>query len=154
MEQKALVDTVPIEQLIHKLGAEAVFGAPRMENGETIIPVAQVEFGFGYGGGYGQSQGDGEEEDAASAAAAPPQAGQEAPQAAEEGGGGGGAGGRVTPRGYIRISSEGVKYEPITDETRIPLAGILMGAWTIFWVAMTIRTITKAVASIMRARRQ
>jgi uncharacterized spore protein YtfJ len=149
MEQKALVDTVPIEQLIHKLGAEAVFGAPHTEKGETIIPVAQVEFGFGYGSGYGQSQGDDEDEDEEATPEAAPEAAQ---KAGEGGGGGGGAGGRVTPRGYIRISAEGVKYEPIMDETRIPLAGILMGAWTIFWIAMTIRTLVKAVASVQRAK--
>jgi hypothetical protein len=46
----------------------------------------------------------------------------------------------------VRISTEGVQFEPIFDQTRIPLAGILMAAWSVFWVAATIRTIAKAIA--------
>lgn len=54
--------------------------------------------------------------------------------------GGAGAGGRVAPRGYIRIASDGVKFEPIMDQARIALAGIAMSAWSVFWISKTIRT--------------
>lgn len=122
--------TAPIEQLVDRLGAQSVFGPPTQEQGITIIPVAQLALGFGYGGGYGQSG------DEAS----------EAEQAGEGGGSGGGAGGRATPCGYIRITADGVTYEPIEDKTRIPLAGIALVAWIVFWVMLTVRVIAKAVA--------
>ncbi|MEZ4682447.1 MAG: hypothetical protein R2932_50400 [Caldilineaceae bacterium] len=39
---------------LKKIGANAVFGAATNEEGVTVIPVAQVAYGFGYGGGYGK----------------------------------------------------------------------------------------------------
>jgi uncharacterized spore protein YtfJ len=131
--------TEPIEQMLAQLGVKSVFGEPRSEGGATIIPVAQISCGFGYGGGYGRS---GE---------AP------APETTEgekdEGGGSGaGGGGQAKPCGYIRITADGVTFQPITDETRIPIAGILFAAWAVFWVMLTIRTITKAVAKTRQAK--
>jgi len=137
MAAKPEFSTAPIEQMLAKLGVESVFGAPTKEGETTIIPVADVAVGFGYGSGYGS----GGEEPTANAA-------QEAStvKSGEGGGGGGGGGGRSTPRGVLRITSQEVYYEPIVDPTRIPLAGILMVAWTVFWVTATIRAIAKAVA--------
>lgn len=140
--------TEPIEQMIDKIGVQSVFGAPIEQPGVTIIPVAQLAYGFGYGSGYGRSNGD-DAPNAADVAAATPAA-DGAP--AEGGGVGGGAGGRATPCGFIRINAEGITYEPITDNTRIPLAGILFAAWAVFWVMATIRTITKAVAKTRQAK--
>jgi uncharacterized spore protein YtfJ len=134
MQQETTTHTAPIEQMVAKLGVETVFGKPTVEGEVTIIPVAQAEYAFGYGGGYGRGP-NGE--------AANPERDQ---STAEGGGSGGGAGGRVTPRGYVRISPQEIKFEPIIDETRVPLAGILLVAWIVFWVMATIRTIAKAVA--------
>jgi uncharacterized spore protein YtfJ len=136
MEHQTTPNTTPIEQMLAKLNADAIFGAPTTEGDVTIIPVAQTEYGFGYGGGYGRGPNPRPEETS----------GQAGAEASEGGGSGGGAGGRVTPRGFLRISSQEVKFVPITDETRIPLAGILMVAWVVFWVMATVRTIAKAVA--------
>ena len=58
----------------------------------------------------------------------------------------------VTPRGYIRIAPEGVSYESIDDQKVIPLAGIFMVAWSVFWIAATIRYIAKQVAKTRQAR--
>lgn len=142
MEQKEWVNTKPIEQLVGELGAHSIFGEPTREQGAVIIPVAQVVFGFGYGGGSGTApakpggaQGAGEEK-------------------AEGGGGGAGAGGRATPRGYIRITPEGVKYEPIQNEAVIPVAGIVMVAWSVFWITATVRYIAKLVAKTKQAHRR
>ena len=63
----------------------------------------------------------------------------------EGGGGGGGAAGRATPHGYIRITPEDVSYKPISDDERIPLAGIFMIVWSVFWVALTARTLIKTI---------
>ena len=146
METKELVDTAPIAQLVDNIGAKSVFGEPTTENGVMIIPVAQVEYGFGYGGGYGSDPTAGEVEDGTDQGAAE----ESAP--GEGGGGGGGAGGRATPRGFIRITPEEVSYEPISDDTRVPLAGILMIAWSVFWIALTVRTLIKAVARTKQAQ--
>lgn len=137
MEQQTVPSTAPIEQMLEKLGVDAVFGKPTTEGEVTIIPVAQVEMGFGYGSGYGRAP---EAEQANRSEV------QASPQGGEGGGGGGGGGGRATPRGYVRITPQEVKFQPIIDETRIPLAGILMVAWSVFWIAATIRSVAKSIA--------
>jgi uncharacterized spore protein YtfJ len=133
-------NTEPIHQMLQRLGAQTVFGEPTTQNGVVVIPVAEVT--MGYGGGYGPGG----------------QATTGAPTATGEGGAGagsgGGAGGRSTPRGFIHISAEGVKFQPITDETRISLAGIIMVAWIVFWVMATVRAIAKAVAKTQQMKWQ
>ncbi len=147
METNKMVNIKPIEQVIENLDANSVFGKPTTEHGVVVIPVAQVSFGFGYGGGYGEGQSD---PGKGAAADATPE--EIAAMVTEGAGGGAGAGGRVSPRGYIRISPESVIYESIDDQKVIPLAGILMVAWSVFWIAATIRTIAKQVAKTRQAR--
>jgi uncharacterized spore protein YtfJ len=142
MEVKEIQNTTPIQQMLEKLSAQTVFGQPATEGDKTVIPVAEVTFGFGYGGGYGRgNNGAGQSTENGHSTAT-----------GEGAGSGGGAGGRTTPRGYIRITPDEVKFEPIIDETRIPLAGILMVAWSVFWVMATIRVIAKAVAKTRQQR--
>ena len=138
MQNEMQPATAPIEQMVERLGVRSVFGEPLHEQGTTVIPVAQVTLGFGYGSGYGRSNDEpADERDGA--------VGELSAQ--DEGGGtGGGAGGRAIPCGYIRISDDGVSYEPIEDKTRIPLAGIVLAGWAVLWIGLTIRTIAKAVA--------
>ena len=122
--------TEPIEQLFEKLKVDAVFGQPIQEGDVTIIPVAEVGVGFGYGAGQGpavEEQGDEGDEQADSST----------------GGVGGGGGGKATPRGFIKITPEGVFFESTLDEGRVALAGIAMSAWAIFWIAATIRAFVK-----------
>lgn len=145
MNASELVNTASIEQFVERIGVNKVFGAPVQEGGATIIPVAQVEFGFGYGGGYGHAS----DVDAS----ASENRDDSASEPGEGGGGGGGAGGRSTPRGYIHISAEGVKFTPIVDELRIPLGGLLVGAWSVFWIAMTIRTIARGIVAVRTQKR-
>ena len=117
--------TQPIEQLFEKLKVEAVFGQPVQEGDVTIIPVADVGVGFGFGSGRNPAaDAEGEDGD---------------PAVSE----GGGAGGKATPRGYIKITPEGVDYESTLDEGRVALAGIAMVAWAVFWITMTIRAFVK-----------
>jgi uncharacterized spore protein YtfJ len=142
IDMNTMPNTEPIHQMLQRLGAQTVFGEPTTQNGVVVIPVAEVTMGFGYGGGYGPGG----------------QATTGAPTATGEGGAGagsgGGAGGRSTPRGFIHISAEGVKFQPITDETRISLAGIIMVAWIVFWVMATVRAIAKAVAKTQQMKWQ
>jgi uncharacterized spore protein YtfJ len=109
----------PIEHMLERLEVGAAFGQATTTGAVTVIPVAAIALGFGYGAGGGS-----------------------APAGAEQGsggGGGGGGGGRAEPRGYIKITPEGVKFESITDQGRIALAGIAMAAWNVFWISATIR---------------
>jgi uncharacterized spore protein YtfJ len=112
--------------MIEGLGVGAVFGEPIKDGGVTVVPVAEVRLGFGYGSGSGR----GREEES-----------EGAPTTGEGSGSGGGAGGRASARGYIRISSEGVRFEPLPDVTRIALAGIAFAAWSVFWISRTIRAV-------------
>jgi uncharacterized spore protein YtfJ len=114
----------PVEEAIEQMNVSAVFGEPVKEGDVTIIPVAEVNVMFGYGYGFGEGPTDDDET-----------------EMGVGGGAGGGARGRATPRGYIRITPEGVCFESIENETTIPLAGIAMVAWSVFWVMKTIRTI-------------
>ena len=121
--------TEPIEQLFEKLSVDAVFGQPIQEGDVTIIPVAEVGIGFGYGSGQSPAT---EEE------------GDEADSGKGEGVSGGvGGGGKATPRGYIKITSDGVIFVSTLDEGRVALAGIAMSAWAIFWIAKTIRAFAR-----------
>ncbi|MBX3010515.1 MAG: hypothetical protein KF832_03370 [Caldilineaceae bacterium] len=139
MDAKMEPNTEPIRLMLQQVGAKSIFGEPIIQGGVVVIPVAQVQFGFGYGGGYGHSD-------------ATPKPDATTGSAAEGGGGGGGAGGHSAPRGFIRIAGDEVKFEPITDENRIPLAGILMVAWSVFWVTATIRVIAKVIAKTQQTK--
>ena len=152
MDPKAMVDTTPIERMVERLGANSIFGEPTKEHDAVIIPVAQVEYGFGFGGGYGEG-GDSEDSDKSEESGEGEGGQEETGSTGEGGGGGGGAGGRATPRGYIRITPDEVSYEPIQDENRIPLAGIVMVAWSVFWVMATVRYIAKVVGKTKQANR-
>lgn len=118
----------PIEEMLERLTVAATFGAPVKEGDVTLIPVASVAYGFGYGAGSGTRPAD--------------EAGAEA-ESAEGQGAGGGGGGMARPMGYIRVNPEGVKYEPLFDPAKVSIAGILMAAWTVFWITKTLRAFVR-----------
>ena len=115
----------PIEKLFEKLKVDAVFGEPIKEGDVTLIPVADVGVGFGFGSGQN------------------PAAETEEGEAESSQGMGGGGGGKASPRGYIKISPDGVTFESTMDENRVALAGIAMTAWAVFWIAAAIRAFAK-----------
>jgi uncharacterized spore protein YtfJ len=94
--------TGPIESLVRTIGIDTVYGAPVTKGRTTVVPVAEVRTGFGFG------------RDPAS-------------EAQIGGGGGGGAGLRITPRGYLEITTEGVRYRPIYSYTPFVAGGALLG---------------------------
>ena len=127
MNDEARPNLEPIEKMVDALGVGAVFGEPIREGDVTVVPVAEVRFTFGYG--YGSGQGRGEETEGS-------------PSTAEQGSGGGsGAGGRASAKGYVRISADGVRFEPVLDVTRLALAGIAFAAWSVFWIGRTMRAV-------------
>jgi len=126
MNDEARPNLESIEKMIDELGVGAVFGEPIREGGVTVIPVAEVRFAFGYG--YGSGRGRGEKAEGS-------------PSTDEGSGGGSGAGGRASAKGYIRISADEVRFEPVVDVTRLALAGIAFAAWSVFWLGRTMRAV-------------
>ncbi|HEY8478038.1 MAG TPA: spore germination protein GerW family protein [Chloroflexota bacterium] len=121
MEVERLV--AAIEALPQSASVRAVFGEPIRVGERVVVPVARV------GGGFGVGFGEGER---------PPEGERAAPR-----GRGGGGGGRVTARpvAVIEITPEAVHVRPIVDATRLALAGMLLVAWNVFWVTLTIRAL-------------
>jgi uncharacterized spore protein YtfJ len=134
MNEKYEAPALPIEEMLQRLNASSVFGEPTREGATTVIPVASVSYAFGAGGGYGKPPA-GEAAEVGEAAAEL--------DTGEGGGSGGGGGGRAKPLGYIRLDADGAHFDPIQDQSRIALAGIMMVAWAIFWVTATIRAFAK-----------
>jgi uncharacterized spore protein YtfJ len=127
MNDEARPNLEPIEMMVDRLGVDAVFGEPIREGGVTVIPVAEVRFAFGYG--YGSGRGRGQEADSG-------------PRMDEGSGGGSGAGGRASAKGYVRISADEVRFEPVLDVTRLALAGIAFAAWSVFWIGRMMRALS------------
>ena len=90
-----------VAQIAERIQASAdvkvVFGEAVTANGHTIIPVAQVMYGFGGGSG----------------------------QAAEGSGGGGGGGVRVKPLGVLEVTDADTRFIPIVDVGRLALYGLV-----------------------------
>ncbi len=111
------------QEMQTKAGVRSVFGEVIEVDGHKLIPVASVAYGFGVGGGQGpkrQEKGD------------------------ALGGGGGGAGMRIEPIALIEVTNGALKIQPIVNVTRIAIAGMLLSAWTVFWVTRTIRKVAAA----------
>jgi uncharacterized spore protein YtfJ len=114
-----------IERIVERFNVNAVFGEVRREGEVAIIPVAQVgtSFGFGYGSGEGPAEGE---------------------ERFPTGGGGGGGGmGGAKPRGFVKITPHGVSFEPTANPFQIPLAGIALVAWSVFWITWTVRAFAR-----------
>jgi len=103
-----------------KANVNAVFGKPVTAEGRTVIPVAEIGYGFAMGFG----QGPAAEEETAE-------------ETAEETGGGGGAGGGVKarPLAIVEVTPEGTWVKPIVDEQKVTLAGAMLAGWTVFCLA-------------------
>lgn len=122
----------PIEQAIDRMDVSRVYGEPTREGDTIIIPVAEhtIAFGYGFGSGEGPVEPAG-------------QAAGEAGRTATGGGAGGGAWGGTKPRGFIKITPAGVVYESAIDINRLGLAGLILGAWNVFWIALAVRAFSR-----------
>jgi uncharacterized spore protein YtfJ len=117
---------VRLEDMQAQASVDAVYGQPVTVGEKVVIPMASVAYGFGLGFGEGTDQAAGESGGCAG------------------GGEGGGMGAR--PLGVIEITPEHTRVEPYVNEQAVTLAGMVLGAWSIFWVAA-------AVIRIMGGRR-
>lgn len=122
MAVNRLFDTV--EQARETARWQAAFGEAQVVEDKTIIPVAQISYGFALGFGSGEGPSEGEAEPASS------------------GEGGGTAGGAQSkPLGAIVVTPECVYFQEVRDEGKIALAGVALVAFAILQVAKTLRTI-------------
>ena len=103
---------------------QAAFGEPQVVEDKTIIPVAQISYGFGlgFGSGEGPSKGEGE------------------PASSGEGGGTAG-GAQSKPLGAIVVTPECVYFQEVRDEGKIAMAGVALVAFAILQVTKTLRAI-------------
>lgn len=85
-------------------GAGTCFGMPISAGDRTVIPVAEVVYGFGFGWGGGSSD-EGDRTDFAVGS-----------------GGGGGGGTKARGVAVIEVSPGGVQIHPVRDRTAIALA--------------------------------
>ncbi len=110
-----------IEDLRDKADANAVYGEPVTVGDKTIIPVADIKYGFGFGFGEGPTEPDEHDDD----------------DPASHGGGvmGGVA---ASPVAALEITADGVVVRSVEDEGKIAMAGIFTGVWAIFWIAKII----------------
>jgi uncharacterized spore protein YtfJ len=113
-----------IEQARDAANWRSAFGEPQVVEGKTIIPVAQVSYGFGLG--FGQEGSALEDEDEAGAGG--------------EGGGGGG-GVSAKPYGVIVVTPDDVYFEEVEDSSKIAILGIALSAFAVYQITKTLRAI-------------
>ncbi|MEI7924723.1 MAG: spore germination protein GerW family protein [Chloroflexota bacterium] len=112
-----------LAQVMHipdRANAAACFGTPVTSGDRTIIPVADIAYGFG--AGWGGSQGN------------------EATPGGSGGGGGGGA--RTRAIAVIEVAPDGVRILPIEDQTSIRIAAITFASAA---TAILARTLLKLI---------
>ena len=106
-----------IEKLAAQLGQSAsvknVYGEPIQAGDKTIVPVAQIAYGFGGGYGHGKNKMKQQNEPA------------ETNQEAGEGAGGGG-GIVAKPKGVNEITARSTRFIPASG-TKILITGLVTG---------------------------
>lgn len=113
-----------VREIRDRVSVDAAFGKPIQAEGRMLIPVAQVRMGMGLG--FGESQPTDQ-----------PSAESSADLLTGDSGGGG-AGGGARPIALIEISPEHTEIKPIVDQGKLTIAGILLGMWVAFWLAVTL----------------
>ena len=114
----------PIAELLERsLSIHHVYGEPVHHGDTTVIPVAQVAYGFGAGGG----QGPGPRKNTSHEG--PP--GEDSKDTRTEAQGAGGGGGvRMTPVGALEIDQDGTRFvrlHPVTPWLSAGVVGLVVG---------------------------
>ncbi len=119
MAGEQIVQTVLNAQ--ERASVKQVFGEPTQNGDRTVIPVAAISqsFMFGWGGGPEKTNAQGERVRI----------------------GGEGASGNVVARpiAVVELTPQETRVIPVQDETRVTLAGMALGGWSIFWITATLR---------------
>ena len=112
----------PIAELLERtLSIKHVYGAPVQHGDTTVIPVAQVAYGFGAGGGRGPR---------GAPATGPSEVSSSHNTRPEAQGAGGGCGVRMTPVGALEIGPRGtrfVQFRPLGPLAGAAALGVLAG---------------------------
>ena len=97
---------------------DAVFGQPVQTGDKIVIPIASVSYGFGLGFGEARAKRPrGRRRQRAEAAA---------------------AGVIARPLGLVEITPEQHARRADCNEQTVGLAGMLLGAWSVFWIARAV----------------
>lgn len=123
-----------IDKMSDEVNVNAVFGEPREAGEHVLIPVAELQYGFGVGAGTAEGGESHEKEEEAEAES-------EAKPGGVAEGAGGGAGAKARPLATIVVGPDGVTVKAIMDEQKIALAGILLSAWAVGWLAVVLKTL-------------
>ena len=111
----------PIAAIIERsLNIKHVYGEPIQRGDTTVIPVAQVMYGFGAGGGEGRRRRRNETS-------------SDDPGGPEGQGSGGGGGLRMTPAGALEVGPGGTRFVPFRQIQPLlgaAAVGLLLG-WLI-----------------------
>lgn len=105
-EEGGLVEALA-ERLGRRSSVELAFGGPVERDGVTVMPVAQVRYGFGGGSGAGGA-------------------------GVQRGSGSGGGGGlKVRPIGFVRLAGGHAEFVPVTDpvERARALVAAALAGW-------------------------
>ncbi len=98
-----------------RITVDACFGAPVKTATETIIPVAKVRYAYG----MGASQRSAAEGDHGEIGAAGPYGGKMS----------------SVPLGVVTVTEDDMRLETVIDEQKVATLGMLVAAWTVFWLA-------------------
>ncbi len=101
----------------------SAFGEPLLFDNRTVIPVAQVGYGFGLGFGH------------------PDDIPEDETVLAAEGQGGAGGGAMSRPLGAIVVTDDEVYFEEAVDAGKIALAGVLLAGVIAVQAAATLRAL-------------
>jgi len=144
-----------LDKVSEEVNVNAVFGTPETVEDTTLIPVAEIIYGFGAGAGSAPAGVSPEEagcEDVECDCDEECECDQECDEECDcdchehvddeaAMGAGGGAGARARPIAYIAVGPEGTRVQPIIDEQKVALAGIALGFWAIGWIGLVLRTL-------------
>lgn len=106
-----------VREVVDNAAAGKVFGAPIIEDGVTVLPVAKVSGGGGGGSGTGPAQ-----------------------EGKETGGTGGGMGVSAKPLGVFVIRKGRVRWQPALDMNKVIVGGQILGVIAL----LTLRALIKA----------
>jgi len=113
-----------IDDLDQVASANAILGEAQTVEGKTLIPIATVSKGFALSFEQQAPDLDGESDE---------------PATERDDNVGGLAASR--PVAVLEISDDDIVVRPITDETKVGIAGIMLFAWVVFWIGATIRSV-------------